>query len=269
MAMEPLVLGRLAESFHQVVASVVAEVLTRLGHSVVVVDGLHEEMYAKLGRGELDLFADSWLPHSQGMFWEPIKDRAVEVGELFTGARYFWAVPCHVAAHEVTELSDLAHPDVIAEMASLEIVGAPAQSGLSRWSEKALAAYGLAEAGWTYRSADVAAVIRTVNERMAAGEWFVTPLWVPQYLDDVFDMRRLQDPQRVFPPPDRASIVAWAETFERLPDRTKEALGRIQLSPEHVSAMDAAVNLDGLTPREAALDWMDEYAGEVKRWLRC
>lgn len=264
---DPIVLGRINESFHQVVAAVVEEVLRRLGHRVEVVDGFHEELYVQLGRGQLDLFADAWLPHSQGLFWEQIKDRALEVGVLYTGARYFWAVPCYVSAAHVTELTDLADPDVAMDMTSQVIVGSPAVSGLSRWSHEVLRAYDLEQAGWRYECADVPAVIRTVGERMAAGDWFVTPLWVPQYLDDVFEMRRLEDPLKVFPPADHAALLAHADSYARLPKRTQDVLARIRLQLGQVSEMDALVNLDAMAPEEAAREWMDEYACIVRTWL--
>jgi glycine betaine/proline transport system substrate-binding protein len=84
-----IVLGRIDESFHQVAAAVVEEVLVRLGHAVQVREGPHQQMYPLLARGELQLFADSWLPGGHGTYWEQIRDRVVEVAPLFDGARFF------------------------------------------------------------------------------------------------------------------------------------------------------------------------------------
>ena len=69
----PIVLGRIDESFHQVAAAVVEEVLLRLGHAVEVREGPHPQMYPLLERGELHLFADSWLPGGHGVYWEQIR----------------------------------------------------------------------------------------------------------------------------------------------------------------------------------------------------
>lgn len=265
---DPVVVGSLDESFHRVVAAVVARVLNRLGHETIPVVGMHEEMYARLGRGEMHLFADAWLPNSQGHLWETIRDRAVEVTQLYAGARYFWAVPCYVPSSEVDDIGDLADRDIATDMATQEIIGAPAGSGLSRWSAQVLSAYGLDRAGWTYRPADVPTIIRTIERRMSVGDWFVTPLWVPQYLDDVFDLRRLEDPLRVFPPADLASLVAFAERFDQLPETTRGVLKHIRLDLCDVSAMDAAVNLDGLSPAEAAKEWLDDNDAQLRAWLK-
>ena len=80
----PIVLGRIDESFHQVAAAVVEEVLLRLGHAVEVREGPHPQMYPLLERGELDLFADSWLPGGHAVYWEQIRDQVVEVTPLLT-----------------------------------------------------------------------------------------------------------------------------------------------------------------------------------------
>ena len=61
-------------------------------------EGPHPQMYPLIERGELHLFADSWLPGGHGTYWEQIRDQVVEVAPLFDGARFFWAVPGYVPA---------------------------------------------------------------------------------------------------------------------------------------------------------------------------
>lgn len=264
---EPVVLGRIDESFHQVAAAVVEEVLLRLGHDVEVREGPHPEMYPLLARGELDLFADSWLPGGHAAYWEQVRDRVVEVAALFEGAEFFWAVPGYVPADQVARISDLARPEVTAKMATLVVQGTTAGAGLSTRSQQLLAEYGLDRAGWSHRIGDIHAIIDTINARIAAHEWFVTPLWQPQYLNEAHDLRPLLDELGVFPPPDRASLLAHRGAFERLPERTREVLGRIRFTVSAVSAMDRAVNLDGLDPLAAARRWMDGHPADVAAWF--
>lgn len=264
---EPIVLGRIDESFHQVAAAVVEEVLRRLGHTVEVREGPHPEMYPLLARGELHLFADSWLPAGHGTYWEQIHDRVVEVAALFDGARFYWAVPGYVPVDQVAALSDLARREVTGRMATLVVQGTTPGAGLTMRSEQLMRDYGLDAAGWSHRIGDIHAIIRTVNERIAAGDWFVTPMWQPQYLNEVHDLRPLDDPRGVFPPPDRGSLVAHGEAFNALPDHTRDALRRIRFTVADVNVMDCAVNLDGLDPLAAARDWMAKHPVDVQAWL--
>jgi glycine betaine/proline transport system substrate-binding protein len=262
-----VVLGRIDESFHQVVAAVVEEVLLRLGHSVEVREGPHPQMYPLLERGELQLFADSWLPGGHGVYWDQICDRVVEIVPLFNGARFFWAVPGYVPANEVATLEDLARPEVIERMATLVVQGTTPGAGLTMRSQQLVRDYGLDKAGWHHVIGDLQAIIRTIDERIAAKEWFVTPLWQPQYLNDVHDLRPLDDPLGVFPPPDRASLVAHRAAFDWLPARTRDVLGRVRFTVADVNTMDRAVNLDGRDPLTAARAWMTGHADTVRAWL--
>jgi glycine betaine/proline transport system substrate-binding protein len=267
IVLDPIILGRIDESFHQVAAAIVEEVLLRMGHTVEVREGPHPEMYPLLERGELQLFADSWLPGGHGSYWEQIRDRVVEVAPLFEGARFFWAVPDYVPAGQVAALPDLTRPEVTERMATLVVQGTTPGAGLTMRSQQLVRDYGLDEAGWSHEIGDLQAIIRTVNERIAAGDWFVTPLWQPQYLNEVHDLRPLDDPRGVFPPPDRASLVAHRGSFDRLPERTRDVLRRIRYTVADVNAMDEAVNLDGLDPLAAARAWMDRHPDDVRAWL--
>jgi glycine betaine/proline transport system substrate-binding protein len=263
----PIVLGRIDESFHQVAAAVVEEVLLRLGHAVEVREGPHPQMYPQLAQGELHLFADSWLPGGHGTYWEQIRDRVVEVAPLFDGARFFWAVPGYVPADLVSALPDLTRPEVTGRMTTLVVQGTTPGAGLTMRSQQLVRDYGLDAAGWSHEIGDLQAIIRTIDRRIAARDWFVTPLWQPQYLNDVHDLRALDDPRGVFPPPDRASLVAHRDAFERLPGRTHDVLRRIRFTIADVNALDRAVNVDGLDPLAAARAWMDRRPDDVRAWL--
>ena len=178
-----IVLGRIDESFHQVAAAVVEEVLVRLGHAVQVREGPHQQMYPLLARGELQLFADSWLPGGHGTYWEQIRDRVVEVAPLFDGARFFWAVPGYVPA------------DLVSRPARPDPPGGDRPDGDT----------GGAGHHARRRADDALAAARA---RLRAGRGGL---------------------EGVFPPPDRASLVAHRDAFERLPERTRGALRRVRL----------------------------------------
>jgi glycine betaine/proline transport system substrate-binding protein len=268
MAMgEPIVLGRIDESFHQVCAAVVEDTLLRLGHDVEVREGPHPTMYPLLGEGELHVFASSWLPGGHGVYWDRIQGDVVRVSPLYEGARFFWAVPGYVPGELVSALTDLTRPSVVAGMATLVVQGTTPGAGLTMRSQELVRRYGLDEAGWSYEIGDLGAIIATIDGRIAAHDWFVTPLWEPQYLNDVHDLRPLADPRGVFPPPDTAWLTANRDAFDRLPRRTRDVLGRVRFTLDDASAMDRAVNLGGLDPLSAARAWMDRNPATVQSWL--
>jgi glycine betaine/proline transport system substrate-binding protein len=174
-------------------------------------------------------------------------------------------VPGYVPAELVSTLADLTRPDVVERMATLVVRGTTSGAGLTTRSQNVVREYGLDTAGWSYRIGDLAAIIATIDGRIAAGEWFVTPLWQPQYLNEVHDLRPLTDPRAVFPPPDRSWIVAHRRAFARLPDRTRTVLSKIGFTVADVNGMDRAVNLNGLDPLTAARGWMERNTTAVQR----
>ncbi|MDO5681323.1 MAG: glycine betaine ABC transporter substrate-binding protein [Propionibacteriaceae bacterium] len=262
-----ITLGRIDESFHQVAAAVVEEVLIRLGHEVEVIEGAHPDMYPMLAAGEQDLFADAWLPHGHEVYWEQIADVVTEVAPLYDNALFFWAVPGYVPAELVSSLEDLAKLEIAERFTTRVVQGTKAGAGLSMRSNRLVTEYGLDALGWSHEIGDIWAVIDTVNTRMAAGDWFATPMWQPMFLNDVHDLRPLADPLGVFPPPDRASLLAHNESWQRFTDHDKTVLGRIRYTVADVNEMDRGMQLDGLDALTAARAWMTKNATQVEGWF--
>jgi glycine betaine/proline transport system substrate-binding protein len=261
-----IVLGQIDESFHQVGGGVVHETLRQLGHEGEVREGPHPQIYPMLGSGEVHLFATSWLPGGHGVYWQQIEDRARRVSPLYDGARFFWAVPDYIPVEQVASLPDLARPEVMARMATLVVQGTTPGAGLTHRSRQLIKDYGLDRLGWQYEVGDLAAIVRTVLRRIAAREWFVTPLWQPQYLNRTHRLRPLDDPLGVFPPPDQAWLTANREAFERLPARTQAVLQRVRFTIDDATSMDHAVNVDGMSTLQAARAWMAEHPEQVRAW---
>ena len=110
-------------------------------------------------------------------------------------------------------------------------------------------------------------IISTVNARITAGDWFVTRSGSPQHLNEVHQHRQLDDPLGVIPPPDQAWLTANRAAFERPPARTRAVLQRVRFTRADPTAMDYAVNVDGLHPLSAARRFMDEHSDDVRRWF--
>ncbi|GLK79104.1 hypothetical protein GCM10008174_08450 [Methylopila turkensis] len=80
-------------------------------------------------------------------------------------------------------------------------------------------------------------------------------------------MRPLGDPKAVLGSVNRASLVAPRARFERLSEKTRAILSRIQLGLDGVTEMDWLVNVRKQSPRDAAKTWMAANQGLVSGWL--
>jgi glycine betaine/proline transport system substrate-binding protein len=136
---QPVVLGQVSLSFYAVTGAVVHEVLERLGHSVELRTGAHDQMFPLLGEGSIDLMAAAWLPEGHAAYWARHGTHALEVARLYTGAHFFWAAPSHVPQAEVASIADLAKPHVAARM-SRQIQGIGPAATITTVSQTAVRA---------------------------------------------------------------------------------------------------------------------------------
>ena len=94
-----------------------------------------------------------------------------------------------------------------------------------------------------------------------------TPPWQARHLNEVHQVRPLDDPLGVFPPPDQTWLTANRAAFERLPARTRAVRQRVRFTLADATAMDYAVSVDGLDPLSAARRFMNEHSDDVRRWF--
>ena len=77
--MDKIKFGQIRISFYAVAGAVVQEALTKLGHEVDVVEGLHPDIFPKLGAGEVDTLVAAWLPYGHAEYWTKFGDCCVEI----------------------------------------------------------------------------------------------------------------------------------------------------------------------------------------------
>lgn len=261
-----MVLGQIDLSFYAVTGAVTQQLLEKLGHPVEVRRGTHEEIFALLGRGEVDLLAAAWLPGTHGAYWSRYADRAVELATLYDNARLYWAVPEYVPEQAVKSVEDLVKPEVAVRMTKT-IQGIGSGSGLMMASRKMMVEYGLEKAGYTLRPGSASEWIGAFEKAVAERRWVIMPLWQPQYLNKAHKVRPLAEPRGILGGPDRAVLVGNKASVARLPGKTVDALRRIRIDLESVTEMDFLVNVRGKSPADAAREWMGRNESLVQSWL--
>jgi glycine betaine/proline transport system substrate-binding protein len=248
-------LGQVNLSFYAVVGAVVQELLEKDGYPVSVTSGSHGEIFPKLGAGEVDLLAAAWLPDAHAPLYAKVKDVTFVVGELYDQARLFWAVPDYVPADLVRSIEDLKKPEVMARI-DKNIHGIGASSGLMVGAEENRRAYGLDTFGYQVIPGETKDWIGNFRQAVAEQRWMVMPLWQPQWLNSAYKVRALADPKGIYGQGDTAVLLGHQSLKRKLADKTLRRLAVIKLSVDQVTEMDRLVNVDGLTPRDAARRWL-------------
>jgi glycine betaine/proline transport system substrate-binding protein len=259
-------LGHVDLTFYEVTAALVQIVLERMNYNVALAKGSHSQIYPRLAAGEVDLFVAGWLPNAHARYWEEHKADLTRVTRLYDDARLFWAVPEYVPATEVREVADLAKPEMASRM-DKTIRGPGPDSGLMIGSKKIVETYGLDRAGYNLAPGKPADWIAWFNANVAAGKWFVTPLWQPMYLNQVAKLRILDEPKHLLGKEDTAYLLAHKNIRETIDEATYGALRRMELSVEAVTEMDYLMNVQKLSARDAARQWMAAHPNTVSYWL--
>jgi len=263
----PVVLGQVSLSFYAVTGAVVQEVLERMGHTVELKTGPHDQMFPLLAEGSIDVMAAAWLPQGHAAYWSRYGGEATEVARLYDGARFFWAVPEYVPVGEVSSMADLAKP-AVAERMTKVIQGIGTAATITTVSQQAVRDYGLEPLGYSLRPGTAAEWTGAYDAAIRERRWIVFPTWAPQYLNRDGKLRPLQDPLGVLGSTNRGTLVAPVERLQRLPAATRAALSRIELGLDAVTEMDWMVNVSRLTPRDAAKAWIRANPARFDKWIK-
>jgi glycine betaine/proline transport system substrate-binding protein len=259
-------LGQISISFYAVTGQVVQAVLERLGHSVELKTGSHAQIFPSIGDGSVDLLVAAWLPYAHARYWREYGGDAIELTDLYRGAQLFWAVPHYVPRADVASVADLKKPDVLSRM-QRHIQSTKPDSGLSMGSTRIMQAYDLERHGYRLQTGGHREWQQYFEDNYRNGSWFVMPYFRPNFLNQMAQMRKLDEPDALLGRENRAVLVAHRKFVERAPGETLRVLRRIELDLDAVAEMDFMVRVEGMNPRDAAHKWMTTNAARVDGWF--
>lgn len=261
-SLQPLTVGTISLSFHRAAGAITQRVLEAHGHRVSVVEAPHEQLFRRQAAGEVDVLVSAWLPSSHDTYLSPYRDQ-VRVLSAHYEPYCVWAVPPYVPAETVGAVTDLARSEVAARM-TRGIVGINPGAGISRFSARMIHAYGLDQAGYSFTPGAEDAFTARVERGIAAREWFVVPLWRPQYLNRLHGLRALAEPKGLLGTVDAASPVIRRAVVDRVHPDALARLDALHLGNDVVEELDVLINTNGFTPLQAA----DHYLADRPHLLR-
>ncbi len=244
-----IVLGVLNVTAFEVLGYVVKKKLESLGYDVHVVEGNHEDIFHLVANGEVDLLVGAWLPQAHQLYWEEYKDKLISVSVLYEDVKLFWAAPTFMP---ITKIDDLLLPEVAAKTNKLIRTIGPGAS-ITRLSYEVFESYGLAGAGYSISIGSEAEWIAWIDEKMNQGEWFVFPMWQPQYANKAYSFRQLEDTKGIFVHSNNCELIANQNFPSKVQPNVLEELKQIKTTVDAVTEMDYLVQVKGKTP-ESAVD---------------
>jgi len=238
---------------------VAAEVIRKeLGYPVKLMPVAAGIMWQGVARGKLDAMLSAWLPVTHGAYYEKMKDKVVDLGVNYPGAKIGLIVPEYVKANSIEDLK--------AQKADFngQIIGIDAGAGVMLKTDQAIKDYGLdyklvASSG----SGMIAELTRAENDKKAVA---VTG-WIPHWMFAKWKLKFLEDPKKVYGDEEHVDSVAnpalekkapevWA-LLKKLKWKDGQEIGEVMLAIQ-----------DGAKPEEAAKKWVDSHPDRVKEWTQ-
>lgn len=241
----PLRVGHIALSFHDAAAEQVELLLRSHGHDIERHAAPHEQMFAALGRAEVDVLVAAWLPFSHGRYAQPLAAEVRAVAVLYEPYP-IWGVPDYVPA-EVASIADLLTPPALEHMERL-IQGMAPGAGISEMSPRAVREYGLDSAGYHFEHGTEDSCIRRFLDAVDERRWVVMPFWHPQALHLSHRIRRLQDPLMMLGATDNATVLVRRDAEELIGAPAMADLADLYLGNALVAELDDKVRRRTCTP---------------------
>jgi glycine betaine/proline transport system substrate-binding protein len=235
----PIRVGHIALGFHDASAREVEAILRQHGHPIERSAAPHEEMFRRLGRGDIDVLVSAWLPASHGAYLAPFEEQVRKITILYE-PYCIWGVPDYVPEAEVASVGDLLQPPALERMERL-IQGINPGAGISRFSARIVEAYGLGQAGYHFKTGSEADCFGRFEAAVAERRWVVIPLWHPQFLHHRYTMRALAEPKGLLGGVDQATLVVRRDAEALLGEPALAALSRLHLGNARVSALEDAL----------------------------
>ena len=235
------------------ITHVAGEMLTRMGYDVELNNVANAAMWQAVASGDADAHMTAWLPATHGMFYGPegeFTDEVEDLGVIYEGAGLGLVVPAYVEEDSIEEL--VANADKY----DGEIVGIDPGAGMMQQLETAMAedtlglgsAFTLLEGSGPTMTASLADAVDNQRPVVVTG-------WRPHWKFSRWDLKILEQSSEVFGSAENIHAVARMGLSEDKPE-VYSFLKDTDWAAVSYGPVMAAV-ADGMTPEEAAVDFVD------------
>lgn len=244
------------------VANLWQQLLTEQGYEVELESVAKSVLFSALAEGDLDVSLELWLPFTDRQFIEPYEDR-IEVGEIWYDVKALSGliVPEYVEIDSIGELAG--RGETFAFNGQPTIVGIDSGAAIAGQTDEAIERYALD--GFRQINSSEPAMMATLDEAYNNREPLVVTLWRPHWAFAEYDLKYLEDPERVYGEGDDVHWMA-REGFTESHPEVAAMLDRWQMSDEQLSSLMAGIEaLED--PAEGASRWIEDHRALVETWM--
>ena len=210
--------------------------------------------YAALTTGDVQILA-SQTDYVAQDYWNRNKSRLEKISPVSHGLFDGIAVPSYVTIDSIDELN------TNADKFGGKIIGIEPGAGLMRETGDAVDGYDLDLELVEGSTAGMTAALKSAVDRQ---EWIAVTLWEPSWIAQKFDIKFLEDPKGVFPPPQTYYWIGQKGFSEENP-QAREILASVFVPKEDITAMNGVVK-DGKSMDDSISEWVGTHGDLLERW---
>lgn len=257
---KPLIKIGYVEGWSDSVATtyVAAQVIRQdLGYEVKLIPVSAGLMWQGVARGDLDATMSAWLPTTQGAYYEKLKDKVVNLGVNYPGARIGLIVPAYVNAASIADLT--------AQKAAFDgrIVGIDAGAGVMTKTELAIKEYGL---DYKLLPSSGSGMVAELERSIRNNKAIAVTGWVPHWMFAKWKLKFLDDPKKVYGEAEHVDNIANPGLAAKARP-VNDLLKNFSWKPGEIDSVMLAIE-NGAKPEAAAKQWVDDHPQRVSQWLQ-
>lgn len=231
-------------------------------------------IWMAVAEGDVDAMLSAWLPDTHAHFKEQFGEQVIDLGPNLFGTRTGLVVPAiipgrtatgpgirepYITIDSIYELRDYA------EKFNYRIIGIEREAGITRQTEKAMNAYGLA--GFDLVESSEAEMIMALSRAIPHQQWIVITGWIPHWIFARWNLKFLDDPQNIYGEKGHINTIVRVGLKEDRPQAFR-FLNNFQWTPEEIGQLMLWIEEDkGRFPYDKALRWIRTHPDRVENWI--
>lgn len=242
------------------ITHVAGVLLEEMGYNVRISSVANAAMWASVAGGDSDAHLSAWLPLTHADLYERYKNRFENLGINYKGAKLGFVVPSYVTINSVTEMADNI------DKFNGKIIGIDPGAGISVAAEEAIAKNTSGLGKFSYVSGSDAIMVAALADAIRRGEWVVVPGWQPHWMFGEWDLKILDDPDKIFGDEETINTIVRLGLEEDMPEvynfLKKFDWKQLDLSPVMVD------NKNGMDSKKSAQKFVKENRAKIDELLK-
>lgn len=216
-----------------------------------------EALWKALQEGEIDGMVSAWLPKSHEQYYQEVKNDIIDLGPNFEGAKMGLVVPKYVKIADIEELR------LYRKKFHEKIYGVYKDSGIMKHTERVNKEYKL---DYEIIEETEEELTKRLKEAIDKEEWIVITGWVPHWMFQIYDLRFLEDTQKIYGGSQAIHTLVKKDLESEKP-KAYEVLDNFYLT--HSDMTELLFVTEGKTGKEydkKVEEWVKLHEDQVEGW---